>query len=199
MPRGKLIVFEGADSLGKTTQIEALYNYLANEKKLNVYKTREPGGTNLGSKIREILLNSEDKIPPKTQLLLFQADRNLHYEDIIKPLLEQGFIILCDRGYLSTLVYQHKLNGTPENIVYDLNGFATDYIAPEKTFVFYGERLTEEFRDEYEKQLGNKSHNKLNNYYMEYGMKLPNHIMIYANRSKEVIFEELLSHIEEWI
>lgn len=198
MPKGKLIVFEGADSLGKTTQIEALYNYLTKVKNLKVIQTREPGGTNLGSKIREILLNSTEKLPPKAQLLLFEADRNLHYENILKPYLEQGYIILCDRFYLSTLVYQHKLNGLSENVVYDLNGFATNYITPFKTFVFFGKRLTDDFRDEYEKQLGNKNHDKLNNYYMEYGMKLPNHILINANRDKEVIFDELLSHIEEW-
>jgi dTMP kinase len=196
MPKGKLIVMEGADSLGKTTQIEALYNYLIS-KGQKVIQTREPGGTNLGSKIREILLNSKEKLSPKAQLLLFQADRSLHYENILKPYLDKGYTILCDRFYLSTLVYQHKLNGISENVVYDLNGYSTDYLVPDKVFVFYGERLTADFRDEYEKQLGNKNHNKLNNYYMEYGMKLPNHILINANRDKEVILDELLSHIEE--
>jgi dTMP kinase len=111
---GKLIVFEGADNLGKTTQIEALHSYLAIEKKLKVIKTREPGATNLGSKIREILLNSKEKIPPIAQLMLFEADRNIHYETVLKPYLDKDYVILCDRFYLSTLVYQHKLNGTDE-------------------------------------------------------------------------------------
>lgn len=199
MPKGKLIVFEGADNLGKTTQIEALYSYLANEKKLNVIKTREPGATNLGSKIREILLNSKEKIPAKAQLLLFQADRAIHTETTLKPYLDKGYVILCDRFYLSTLVYQHKLNGISENIVYDLSGFATDYLVPDKVFVFNGTMLTDEARDEYEKHTVNKNHDKLNNYYIEYGKVLPNHILINANRAKEVIFDELLSHIEEWI
>lgn len=199
MPKGKLIVLEGADNLGKTFQIDALYSYLTNEKKLKVIKTREPGATNLGSKIREILLNSKEKIPPKAQLLLFQADRNIHCETVLKPYLEQGYTILCDRFYLSTLVYQHKLNGTSENIVYDLNGFSTDYLIPDKVFVFNGTMLTDEARDEYEKHTVNKNHEKLNNYYIEYGESLPNHILINANRAKEVVFNELLSHIEEWI
>lgn len=195
---GKLIVFEGADNLGKTTQIEALFSYLS-KKKLKVIKSREPGGTNLGLQIREILLNSKEKLPPKTQLFLFEADRNYHYENVLKPYLEQGYIILCDRFYLSTLVYQHKLNGISENAVSDLNGFATNYIYPDKTFVFHGTSLTMELRDEYEKHTVNKNHEKLNNYYIEYGKVLPDHILINANRDKEVIFEELLSHIEEWI
>jgi dTMP kinase len=198
MPKGKLIVFEGADNLGKTTQIDALFSYLR-KKNINVMKTREPGATNLGSKIREILLNSTEKIPPKAQLLLFQADRNIHSENILKPYLEKGYIILCDRFYLSTLVYQHKLNGTSENAVYDLNAFSTDYLVPDKVFVFHGTMLTDEARDEYEKHTVNKNHEKLNNYYIEYGMVLPNHILINANRSKEVIFDELLTYIEEWI
>jgi dTMP kinase len=199
MNKGKLVVFEGADNLGKTTQIEALYSYLTTKMKLNVIKTREPGATNLGSKIREILLNSKEKLPSKTQLLLFQADRNLHYENILKPYLDKGYIILCDRFYLSTLVYQHKLGGISENAVYDLNGFATNYLTPFKTFVFHGTMLTDEARDEYEKHTVNKNHHNLNNYYIEYGKVLPNHILINANRDKEVVFDELLSHIEEWI
>lgn len=199
MPKGKLIVFEGADNLGKSTQVEALHSYLTTEKKLKVIKTREPGATNLGSKIREILLNSKEKINPKAQLLLFQADRNIHYETILKPYLDKGYVILCDRFYLSTLVYQHKLNGISENSVYDLNGYSTNYLIPDKVFVFHGTMLTDEMRDEYEKHTVNKNHDKLNNYYIEYGKVLPNHILINANRAKEVVFEELLSHIEEWI
>jgi dTMP kinase len=199
MQQGKLIIMEGADNLGKTTQIEALFSYLTNEKKLKVLQTREPGGTHIGSKIREILLNSKERLPAKTQLLLFEADRSYHYESVIKPHLDKGYIILCDRSCLSTLIYQHKLAGIPENVVYDLNGYATGYLAPYKTFVFHGTMLTTEARDEFEKHTVNKNHEKLNNYYIEYGKVLPNHILINANRAKEVIFEELLSHIEEWI
>lgn len=194
--KGQLIVFEGADNLGKTTQIEALYNFLK-DKKLKVIQTREPGGTPIGSKIREILLNSTEKLPAKTQLLLFQADRSYHVEKIIKPYLEQGYTILCDRFYLSTLVYQHKLNGISENTVYDLNGYATNYLTPDKVFVFHGKPLSDEFKDEYEKHTVNKNHEFLNNYYMEYGEKLPNHIMINANREKDIIFSEILSYIED--
>jgi dTMP kinase len=199
MPKGKLICFEGADNLGKTFQIEALLSYLSIKKNINVIQTREPGGTIIGSKIREILLNSKEKIPNKAQILLFEADRNIHYNTVLKPYLDKGYTILCDRSYLSTLVYQHKLGGIPENVVYDLNGFATDYLVPDKTFVFHGIMLTTEVRDEYEKHTVNKNHEKLNNYYIEYGKVLPNHILINANRAKEVVFEELLSHIEEWI
>lgn len=196
---GKLIVFEGADNLGKTTQIEAVYNYLNENKKNKVIKTREPGGTIIGSKIREILLNSNEKLPGKTQLLLFQADRNYHFEHILKPYLDKGYIILCDRFYLSTLVYQHKINGISENSVYDLNGYSTNYLVPDLTFVFHGKPLTGEAKDEYEKHTVYKNHSKLNNYYIEYGSSTENHILIDANRDKELVLNDILSHIKHLI
>ena len=197
LPRGKLIVFEGADDLGKTTQIEKVYDYLL-DKNEKVVKTREPGGTKIGDRIRDILLNTDEKLPPKTQLLLFEADRSYHYESKLKPLLEQGYTILCDRFYLSTLVYQHKLNGTKFHDVDYLNTFATDDLEPDKVFVFHGKRLTENIKDAYEKNLGNNTHEMLNNYYYEYGELFKgNHILIEANREKEVIFNEIISYIEE--
>lgn len=196
MPRGKLICFEGADNLGKSTQIEALYEFLK-VKNNKVIKTREPGGTNIGSRIREILLNSDEILPSKTQLFLFEADRSYHFEKVLNPYLEKGYIILCDRFYLSTKVYQHKLNNLNEDIVNNLNGYATDYLIPDLTFVFHGKPLTTELRDEYERQVVNKNHELLNNYYIEYGKVLPNHILINANREKDIIFQEILSYIEE--
>lgn len=195
---GKLIVIDGVDNTGKSTQIEALTNYLRNKKK-KVINTKEPGAGIIGSQIREILLNSKEKLPAKTQLLLFEADRNYHYETFLKPYLDKGYIIICDRFYLSTLVYQHKLNGIPENVVYDLNGYSTNYLVPDLTLVFHGKPLTNEIVDEYEKHTVYKNHDKLNNYYIEYGMKLPNHILIDANREKDIILSELISHIEEKI
>lgn len=192
---GKLIVFEGADALGKSTQIELVYDFLKSRGE-KVIKSREPGATKIGSKIREILLNSNEKLPAKTQLFLFQADRNLHYENVLKPLLEQGYTILCDRFYLSTLVYQHKLNGLSELDVKWFNKYSTDNLSPDKVFVFYGKPLTTDIRDEYERHTVNKNHEKLNNYYIEYGKYLPNHILINANREKDIIFQEILSYME---
>lgn len=198
MPRGKLIVLDGADNLGKSFQIEALSNYLK-EKKFKVINTKEPGAGIIGSQIRKILLDSKEKLPAKTQLLLFEADRNYHCETILRPYLEQGYIVLCDRFTLSTLVYQHKLNGLSENEVYDLNGYASNYLVPDLTFVFHGKPFTYEVKDEYEKHTVYKNHEKLNNYYIDYGRVLPNHFLIEANREKEVVLSELLSYIEERI
>lgn len=198
--KGKLIVFEGADNLGKTTQIEMLYKYLKDEKKIDkIYKTREPGGTIFGSKLRKLLLESKEILPSKTQLFLFEADRNYHYENIIKPYLEQGYIILCDRFYLSTLVYQSKLGNLSELDVKYFNKYATDNLLPNKAFVFHGTPLSTDARDEFEKQVVNNNHSILNNYYMVYGKNLPNHILINANRDKDVVFNDILAKLENEI
>lgn len=188
--KGKFIVFDGADDLGKTTQIELLYKYLL-EKGEKVAKTREPGGTNIGSRIRDILLNSKEKLPPKTQLFLFLADRNYHYEKVLKPKLEQGYIILCDRFYLSTLAYQHKLNGIPELEVETLNTYSTKGLEPDLSFIFAGERLTKNIKDEYERHIGD-SHALLNKYYINYSSDKKNHFLINANNSKDEVFNRIL-------
>lgn len=193
--KGKFIVFEGADDLGKTTQIEMLYNYLLN-KGLKVIKTREPGGTNIGSKIRDILLNSEDKVPPLSELFLFMVDKNIHYEKIIKPYLEQGFIVLSDRFQLSTLVYQHKLKGHDIETINYLHQKLVDGLWPDLTFVFHGNRLTKNIKDKYEEALGDNSHSLLNNYYYEYGLLLKDHVLINVNRERETIFKEIVSELE---
>lgn len=103
-----LFIFEGADFSSKTTQIKLLEKKLISlGKKVKV--TREPGGTPLGEKIRDILLNSEEKISKETEVYLFAASRRAHNEKI-KEWIEEGYVVLCDRHLLSSLVLQ----STPE-------------------------------------------------------------------------------------
>lgn len=103
-----LFIFEGADFSSKTTQIKLLEKKLISlGKKVKV--TREPGGTSLGEKIRDILLNSEEEISKETEVYLFAASRRAHNEKIIQW-IQEGYIVLCDRHLLSSLVLQ----STPE-------------------------------------------------------------------------------------
>lgn len=194
MPKGKFIVFEGADDLGKTTQIKKVYNYLKN-KGLNITNTREPGGTIIGSKIRNILLETDVKLPKESELLLFMADRNIHYHELIKPSLEQGKIVLCDRFHLSTMVYQIHLKRNNPQLTEAIHREVVDGLKPDLTFVFHGNRLTNNKKDAYEKNLGDNTHKIINNYYYEYGNKLENHILIDANRDEDIIFNEIISKI----
>lgn len=104
MPEGKFIVLEGGDSAGKTTQISALRDYL-DRYGLDLIVTREPGGTLIGEKLRELLLHGEN-IDPTTELLLHCASRRQHYVDIIRPALEKNIWVISDRFFYSTIAYQ---------------------------------------------------------------------------------------------
>jgi dTMP kinase len=102
-PAGKFIVFEGGEGSGKDTQIEILKNRLSADK--TIY-TREPGGTETAEKIRQLLLNEDVSMSPKTELALFCGARADHVEKIIKPSLEAGKIVISNRFDLSTFAYQ---------------------------------------------------------------------------------------------
>ena len=132
---GFFITFEGIEASGKTTQINLLYDYLKIIGK-NVIKTREPGGTKIGQKIREILLSKwDEKFPYIAELLLYEADRNIHIQSIVKPSLEAGYIVLSDRYIDSTTAYQHYARGIDYEIVSYLNTLATDGLKPNLTFL----------------------------------------------------------------
>lgn len=121
MPQGKFIVLEGGDSAGKTTQISALRDYLDNHG-LDVIVTREPGGTPLGEKLRELLLH-EENIDPTAELLMHCASRRQHYVNIIRPALEKNIWVISDRFFYSTIAYQCDGRGVPysvEKIVRDM-------------------------------------------------------------------------------
>ena len=110
--KGKFIVIEGIDGCGKTTQINELCKWLPNSGLMSpnstLITTREPGGSQLGVKLRELILNNEEQHPPSplTELLLYSADRAEHITKIISPSLQNGDWILCDRFTGSTLAYQ---------------------------------------------------------------------------------------------
>ena len=110
--RGRFIVLEGIDGCGKTTQLEALRQWLPTSGLLppgaRVVVSREPGGTALGQVLRELLLHSPRKVAPvpRAELLLYAADRAQHVETVLRPALERGDWVLCDRFTGSTWAYQ---------------------------------------------------------------------------------------------
>lgn len=102
--RGKFIVFEGGDGAGKDTQVNLLKERFSAD---DVVFTREPGGTGMGKKIRELLLNKDSSdILPKTELLLYYADRAQHIDEVIAPALSAGKHVISNRFALSTIAYQ---------------------------------------------------------------------------------------------
>ena len=99
------ITFEGIEGCGKSTQIRLLADFFKKNSR-DFIVTKEPGGTEIGTKIRSILLNSVNaNVNPLTELLLYEADRAQHVEEIIRPSLEAGKIVLCDRFFDATVVY----------------------------------------------------------------------------------------------
>ena len=126
--KGKFIVFEGVEGAGKTTQIQQTATWLQSYygKERSVVTTREPGGTELGRRIRQLLLDDLDfTVDNRTELLLYAADRAQHIESVIKPQLECGSIVLCDRFTDSTIAYQGYGRGFDLQTIESVNTLAT--------------------------------------------------------------------------
>jgi dTMP kinase len=103
--RGFFITFEGPEGSGKTTQIKFLKHFFA-ARDYSVVTTREPGGTQPGDKIRDILLDNSNQLEPETELFLMLAQRSEHLNKVVYPALEAGKVVLCDRYFDSSMAYQ---------------------------------------------------------------------------------------------
>ena len=133
---GYFITFEGSEGCGKTTQIEALAKALEAKGK-TVLITREPGGTLIGEKIRNLLQDPghENEISDMTELLLFSASRAELIASRIQPALKRGEIVICDRFYDSTYVYQGLGRAIDMDIVEQLNQITVGTLKPDLTIL----------------------------------------------------------------
>lgn len=130
---GIFITFEGVDGCGKSTQARILAHWLL-KLGYKVEMTREPGGTPLAEKIRDVLLEKTDEeVAPLTELLLYAASRAQHVADKIKPALSEGKIVVCERFADSTVAYQGFGLGYDLELVQRLNGMATQGVSPHWT------------------------------------------------------------------
>lgn len=130
---GKFITLEGVDGAGKTSHIEFIKEYLTNLK-LNFIMTREPGGTELGEKLREILLH--DEMTPKTETILMFAARNEHIEKVIRPGLTSGAIVISDRFTDASYAYQSGGKGVEDEAIDVLKDLVQKNLQPDLTFLF---------------------------------------------------------------
>ncbi len=127
------ITFEGPEGSGKTSQLPALLTYLQGLG-YEVVCTREPGGTAISDQIREVLMSMKNQeLKPRTEILLFLAARAQLVEQVIKPALQAGKIVLCDRYGDSTLAYQGYGHGLDLGILRQMLAFATDHLKPDLT------------------------------------------------------------------
>ncbi len=129
------ITFEGPEGSGKTTQIRLLAEFLR-DRGDEVLTTREPGGTEISDQIRAVLMNLRNTaMHPRTEILLFQAARAQLVEQVIRPALKRGALVISDRYADSTLAYQGYGHGYPLEELRRLIGFATGGLMPDLTFL----------------------------------------------------------------
>jgi dTMP kinase len=134
-PKGKFITFEGIDGSGKSTQLRMLAGELR-RRGIDVLTTCEPGGTPLGRRLREALLETEETVAPLAELLLFAADRAQHVELVIRPALQDGRVVISDRFADATTAYQGAGRGFAREMVQRVVGIATGGLKPDLTLFF---------------------------------------------------------------
>jgi dTMP kinase len=136
MPQGAFITFEGSEGCGKSTQVLRLAARLE-QAGMRTLVTREPGGTAIGEKIRDLLQFAPESfaMTPEAELLLFEASRSQLVRETIQPALAQGTVVISDRFFDSTTVYQGVARKLPAGMVETLNAFAIGSARPEATFL----------------------------------------------------------------
>ena len=135
-PAGRFITFEGSEGSGKSTQIARLAKHIQDTGR-NVLTTREPGGTEIGEQIRNIIVHNSrgDEMTAETELLLFAASRAQHVREVIAPNLTRGVVVLCDRFLDSSTVYQGVARNLAPDPVSQINQFAIGNVMPDLTIV----------------------------------------------------------------
>ena len=134
MSRGVFITLEGGDGSGKTTQAELLREWLANGGR-TVVRTREPGGTEVGVEVREIVLHHRGDITPRAEALLYAADRAHHVATVVRPALERGDVVIQDRYIDSSVAYQGVGRVLDPEAIRGLSDWATEGLRPDLTIL----------------------------------------------------------------
>ena len=197
--KGLFITFEGIDGCGKSTQLNLLSEYFKS-KGLEVAITREPGAKGLGEKLREILLNYEGEVSSNCEAFLFLADRAQHIDTLVKPAIEAGKVVLCDRHTDSTVAYQGYGRGVDLRQIKMLNEIATSGLVPDLTFVFdidveTSQKRVGQTKDRME-SAGLEFHNKVKNGYLEIAKQEPDRVkVINSDDSIENIFKKVEQEI----
>lgn len=199
MNKGFFVAFEGPDGCGKSTISNLIYEKLI-EEGYPVIKSREPGGTPISEKIRNIILDNDNvAMRPRTEALLYAAGRAQHVEEKIKPALKEGKIVLVERYILSSLIYQGIGRDLGVEEVFKVNQFATQNLEPDLTIILNPNKVTvsrkeKEGLDRLE-NAGVEFHTKVLNAYIEYG-KTHEVLFVDASMSIEEVFEEVYREIK---
>lgn len=192
------ITFEGPDGSGKSTIIQKVYDYLI-ENNYDVIKTREPGGSPIAEKIRNLILDTENtEMDYRTEALLYAASRAQHVEETILPALNENKIVLCDRFLISSLAYQGVGRDLGIENVRKINEFAINGVFPDFVLFFDVDPITTLKRkssldtaDRLEKE-GNNFHERVYNGYKEILNSEKNIEIIDATQSVEDVFNQCI-------
>lgn len=195
------ITFEGIDGSGKSTQILLLRKYLVNNGH-KVVTLREPGGTELSEHIRGVLLNKKLEVSDVSELLLFQAARADLVERIVKPMLEEGRIILSDRFFDSTTAYQGYGRGLDLEIVKKSNQIGSQGVYPNITFYLKLERNVAQERRTNEEQdrmelSGDEFYNRVIDGYGKLAKTEDRFITLDASKGIKEIHDQVVEEIEK--
>jgi len=206
------ITFEGIEGCGKSTQVKRLAKRLKGFD-IPLITTLEPGGTNIGKRIRDILLDSNNRnLSPLTELLLYAADRAQHVEEVIELALDQGKWVICDRFFDATVVYQGTAREQDMELIRILNEKVTKGIQPDLTFLLdcaeelgLGRAITrnknQSFKgqDRFEREKLD-FHRAVRKGYLELARK--NHkrfVVIDASLAEDEVEKEIFEHIQPFL
>ena len=198
------ISFEGIEGSGKSSLIKNLKNYYKNHA-LDVFFTKEPGGTELGEKIREILLDPTSNIDPSSELFLLMADRVHHVKNKINPNLNENKIVFCDRYIDSTIAYQgggrdlddKDIEGMIKMLKLPIPDLTILLDVPVETGLMRAKERSE--LDRFEKE-DIDFHKKIRQSYLNLQKKYPDRIIISnASMNENDVFEEVLNYIKSKI
>ncbi len=201
--KGIFITLEGPDGSGKSTIMNLLKDYF-HEKNIDIISTREPGGTEIGEEIRQIILDNKHKnMLAETEALLYAASRGQHVHEKILPALELGKIVLCERFILSSLAYQGVGRGLGIEEVKMINDFAIKGIRPDLTLFFHVDpvvtlnRKTNVKGGDRLEQEGYEFHREVYQGYMKLLKMYPENTQIIdATQSIKEVFNQSIYHIE---
>lgn len=206
------ITFEGIEGCGKTTQVKRFAKRLKGLG-ISLITTLEPGGTRIGKDIRKILLDSRNRnLSPLTELFLYAADRAQHVEELIKPALDEGKWVICDRFFDATVAYQGIARGQDMELIGILNEEATQGIQPDITFLLdcpvhmglnraleRNEAQSQKGQDRFEREALD-FHRAVREGYLELARKNQDRfVIIDTTLPKDEVEEKIFQHIEPFL
>ena len=200
---GMLVAFEGPDGAGKSTQIERLAEWLESQG-LQTLVTREPGGTGIGARLRDILLDPASQgIAWRTEALLYAADRAQHVAEVIRPAMDRGAIVISDRYLYSSLAYQGLARGIGIEEVLSVNRWATGGLLPDVVFLLdlSAERAIERTagQDRIERE-GLAFQERVRDAYHHLSALYPDRFLVVdASRSPDEIAQDVRQHLSTFI